>query len=102
MSQQGRLSGAVKCSECVPKVRLVLRQPFLPAFVPRVDSFGGYAFLQTGSLGGKGQCEKSDLRATPRGSEPVKGRQHEVVQHCLECDGGVFRQRIPQSQRAMC
>ena len=68
----------------------------------RVDRPGGNAFLQTWSLGGKGRRVKSDLQAGPCGCKAVKCLQHEVVQHRLERDRGMFRQRIPQRQRAMC
>lgn len=40
-------------------------------------------------------------RQLPDEAKPVKGRQHEVVQHRLERDRRIFGQRIPQCQRTV-
>ena len=70
--------------------------------MPRLDGFRRRAFPEPRSLSGKRRCTKPDLKKAPGGSEPEKGSQHEVVQHGLEGDGGVFCQRVAQCQRAMC
>ena len=72
------------------------------ALMPRVDGFRRRALLQPGSLSGKRRCTKPDLQTASRRSEPVKRRQHEVVQHRLERDRRIVCQRIAQRQRAMC
>ena len=95
MSEERRLYGAIKCRQLVPEAGLALWQPRFATLVPRVNGLGCRAFLQTGSPGGKRRRVKSDLQAASGESEPVKGRQHEVVQHGLERDRWTCCQRIP-------
>ena len=84
MGEQGRLSRAVEGGEGLPEVLLVLGQPCFSGLMPRLDGFRERAFPQPRSLGRKRRCTKSDLKTAPGGSEPVKGSEHEVVQHSLE------------------
>jgi hypothetical protein len=69
--------------------------------MPRLNGLRGRAFPQARRLGRKGRCAKADLKAASGRCEPVKSRQHKVVQHRLESNRRIFCQRIPQRQRAM-
>ena len=101
VGKQGRLSGAVQCRECLPEVRLALRQPLLPALMSRLDGLCRHAFPQSQGLGWKGRRAKPDLETVSRRCEPVKGRQHEVVQHRLERDRRIVGKRITERERPM-
>ena len=68
----------------------------------RLDGLCRHAFPQARGLGWKGRRAKPDLETASRRCEPVKGRQHEVVQHRLERDRWICRQRITQRQRPVC
>ena len=69
--------------------------------MPRLDSLSRDTFPQPGSLSGKIRRAKADLKTASGRGEPVKGRQHEVMQHRLERDRRIFCQCIPQCQRTM-
>ncbi len=102
MSEQGGLSAAIEGGQCIPEIVLALRQPRFPGLIPRLNGLRRLAFPQPRGLNGKRWCTKPDLKTAPGRSEPVIGRENEVVQHRLEGYRRIFRQRIPQRQCAMC
>lgn len=69
--------------------------------MPRLNGLRGRALPQARRLSRKGRRAQANLKAASGRCEPVKGRQHEIVQHRLERNRGIFCQRIPQCQRAM-
>lgn len=101
MGEQRRLCTTIESRQRISEIVLALRQPCVPALMPHLDSLSRDAFPQARSLSRKGWRAQPNLNAAPGRSKPVKGRQHEVVRHCLERDGRIFGQRIPQCQRTV-
>lgn len=99
VSEQGCLCDAVESCECIPEIV----SPFgNRAFQDSCRVSTAFADALSGRLSREDRRAKSDLKAASGRCEPVKGHQHEVVQHRLERNRRIFCQRIPQCQRAMC
>ena len=92
----------VKRRKRVPQIAFILGQADLPSVVSDVDGLRRCAFLQAGSLSGEGRGPDRNLQAAARRCEAVEGCQHKIMQHRLEGDCWIVRQRIAQGQRAMC
>ena len=100
VSEQRCLAVAVERRQRVPQSCRRFRQLLDPLRVPRVDRLGGGGLRQTRRLSAEARMLRRDLQAGVRGVA-VEGVEAEGVQHRLESDVRIVRQRIPQGQGAM-